>query len=560
MTNEFVKFKNQMTTALLSSPIVYVPHFHHKLIDDALTGIIAPSQGRCVVEGLSFDDLVEFDCGQNRVLDFKTKALDTYMASNNNLVQLLKDVATCKGFPASRPVVVLLKNFSTYLQQPEVQSMLALFAAQYERQRVHALSTVIIVSQQPVSMLPPEVSRYFSVIQPAAPSEEEIMQLLSRWPVSARHINEEAEMRRDLCRTLQGLQMYEIRQIMRSALTRTGEHISAITKQLALEEKKNIVRKSGIIEVVDTDVNFSQVGGLSVLKYDLERKGNIFKHLSLAQENHVPLPKGVLIIGMPGCGKSMIAKSIAHEFGVSLLRLDINRLMGMYVGQSEANLRQALATAEAAHPCVLWIDEIEKAFHGSNGQQSDMLVMRLMGHFLTWMQERRTPVFIVATANDVMRPEFMRKGRFDEVYFVDFPTHKERIQILRKKLERFTEVPDSIFDFSDLTDYGLLVDGMKGHYGGFSGAEIESVVNMVVERKFMDYVNKLKESGGERPPKEKITKNDFALAVQAIQPAVMANQVSNPNNNSGDQKPEPTNIERILKMQETYHFKRASRK
>lgn len=120
------------------------------------------------------------------------------------------------------------------------------------------------------------------------------------------------------------------------------------------------------------------------------------------------MPKGILILGMPGCGKSMIAKSIANAFNVSLLRLDVNRLMGQYVGQSESNLRRALQTAEAAHPCVLWIDEIEKAFAGNEGGHND-IVIRLMGHFLTWMQERKTAVYIVATANDVMRPELMRK-------------------------------------------------------------------------------------------------------------------------------------------------------
>ena len=174
------------------------------------------------------------------------------------------------------------------------------------------------------------------------------------------------------------MQLYEIKQILYSALRLTNFIISKKTIDLSLEQKKNIVKKSGIIEVVDSDVSFEQIGGLEVLKDDLGRKAKIFTHLSEAQANKVNLPKGILIIVMPGCGKTMIAKSIAKAFGVSLLRLDVNRLMGKYVGESETNLRNALATAEAAHPCVLWIDEIEKAFAGSNGQNVDMLVMRLM--------------------------------------------------------------------------------------------------------------------------------------------------------------------------------------
>ena len=264
----------------------------------------------------------------------------------------------------------------------------------------------------------------------------------------------------------------------------------------------------------------------------------------------------------------MIAKSIASEFGVSLLRLDINRLMGQYVGQSEANLRSALATAEAAHPCVLWIDEIEKAFAGSNGQNNDMLVMRLMGHFLTWMQERKTPVYIVATANDVMRPEFMRKGRFDEVYFVDFPNEKERKQIFDMKIKRFKDDPEGIFDFSDVKDTSKIVgkDNFEGKYGGFSGAEIESVVNTVIEKKFMEYLKLLSDDNKHAATKIRLTEQDFIDGAKSIKDAVMANQKSR---EYEEYKKHPdhaknehawTNIERIKEMQEKYKFTLATNK
>ena len=412
------EFQNQLTTAILSCPIVYIPHFHYKYIDKVLEEILCPKEGHKLFNMSLSDQVIEYDCGRKRVVNFLTKKDHDDIPHYDDVVQLLKDVVTKNGFP--KPIILLLKNFSLYLNDGEIQSLLASFAYQHEKGEIDKTSTIIIVSPIDVISLPKEIEKYITVVEIKAPTQKEIMEILNEYHVSNRCFNKEKkeEILMDLCRTLQGLQLYEIKQILDSSLIRTGKKISTKTKQLALEEKKKIVRKSGIIEVVDANEEFKQIGGLEILKEDLRRKAKIFKHLSEAQENKVTLPKGILILGMPGCGKTMIAKSIANEFGVSLLRLDVNRLMGKYVGESETNLRNALATAEAAHPCVLWIDEIEKAFAGTSGHNSDMLVMRLMGHFLTWMQERTTPVFIVATANDVMRPEFMRKGRFDEVYFV----------------------------------------------------------------------------------------------------------------------------------------------
>jgi SpoVK/Ycf46/Vps4 family AAA+-type ATPase len=247
--------------------------------------------------------------------------------------------------------------------------------------------------------------------------------------------------------------------------------------------------RSGIIEVVDTDVKFEDVGGLKNLCEDLKVKSKIYSNLGDAIKYNIPIPKGILIVGMPGCGKSMIAKATANKFGVSLLRLDVSRLMGKYVGESEANLRLALSTAEAAHPCVLWIDEIEKAFAGGNnpGGDEDMLVLRMMGHFLTWMQERKSPIYIVATANGVLRPEFMRKGRFDEVYFVDFPNELEAAEILKKKIEKKypLDEKDCLFDFSEIGDCLEIAKQMEGK---FAGSEIECVLNLVVEQKFPHYL------------------------------------------------------------------------
>lgn len=551
------EFLNQLTTAILSCPIVYIPHFHYSFIDDTLKEILGRKGGHNIFDLMLIDNVIEFDCGRQCVVNFETKQLDVDMADYEEPTKLLKDIVNRQGF--QEPVIVLLKNFSSYLDEREIQSLLISFAYQYEKGDIDKASTIIIVSPKDVVSLPKEIEKFISVVEIKAPNQKEIMEILSHYPISSRHLVNEDEVRMDLCRTLQGLELYEIQQILYSALVRTGNRISTKTQRLSLEEKKNIVRKSGIIEVVDANESFNQIGGLEILKDDLKRKAKVFMHLREAQENNICLPKGVLIIGMPGCGKTMIAKSIASEFGVSLLRLDINRLMGKYVGESETNLRNALATAEAAHPCVLWIDEIEKAFAGTNGQDSDMLVMRLMGHFLTWMQERTTPVFVVATANDVMRPEFMRKGRFDEVYFVDFPNVEERKEILQKTIAQYCNKENSIFDFSNLSDYTNIAQMMNGRYGGFSGAEIKSVVNMVVEAKFVAYVEKrnLNQDGQTLNP-EIICEQDFKDAIDKIKDSVMANQVSK--EDPITKQRDKTNIERIIELQEKYKFQPATRK
>ena len=423
-----------------------------------------------------------------------------------------------------QPTILLLKDFSI-LHDPRIQSLLTMFALRYEKGEYDHFSTIIIVSPQPVTALPCEIEKYITVIDIKAPGEKEIKKLLKGFEVPNSQKNNEEKLRTDLCRTLQGLQKYDIKQILKSTLVRTGNRINETTIRLALEEKKSIVRKSGIIEVIDADEDFSKIGGLEVLKQDLERKAVIFKNLNEAQDKNVNIPKGMLIIGMPGCGKTMIAKSVANEFGVSLLRLDVNRLMGKYVGESENNLRQALATAESAHPCVLWIDEIEKAFAGSN-TETVLLV-----------EDPYSELYVL--------------------YFVGFPNEKERLEILKKTLKPYRS---SIFDIKftevDEESHARIVKDMIGAYGGFSGAEIKCVVDMVMEKKFVEYI-KAKDSSH----KPSIDENDFEEAVKELKDSVMANQQSVNYLNQELRRPEEwTNIERIIEMQKKYKFKDASEK
>lgn len=541
------ELKNQLITGILSMPIIYIPHFHYQLVDDVIREIVESENS---VLDLTIENIAEYDLGRGSI-SFDTKAVD----DSRKLEGWIKDIVTGK---TGNKKIFVLKNVHKELEISEVQSLLQAFAAKYEHEREKERElTIIIVAPMPVEMLPLELEKIISVIDILPPTELEIQEIVDKWEVSLQYEKEKDAIRMDFCRTLQGLHLYEIKQIIHSTLVRTGEKLSYKTIQLALEEKKRIVKKSGIIEVIDSDMQLDEIGGLEVLKEDIKQKAVLFRHLSKIQSKkiNIVLPKGILIFGMPGCGKSMIAKAIANKFGVSLLRLDVSRLMGQYVGQSEFNLRKALQTAEAAHPCVLWIDEVEKAFAGSNGRDNDMLVMRLMGHFLTWMQERKTAVYIVATANDVMRPEFMRKGRFDEVYFVDFPNKKERSEIYKTKCQRYinTEHHTTIFHFNNDINWEDIAEISKGkNNNGFSGSEIESVINTVIEDKTVKYLEKL--DADEKVEYMDVSNADFEGVIEKMKPSVMSNQEGKIENG----KKELTTIERIRELQKLYHFKIAS--
>lgn len=552
----FSNFKNQLWTTIISCPILYINHFHYQYVDDALREVLQENS-------ISTDSILEFDYGLGTVVSFESKSKDTclkeFRCANDILCKLLLDheelTSDIFSDNSVQKRIFLFKDLKGLNQERDdfdykMVSLLKSFATKYEMGKYDDLTTIIIVAPEEVSELPLTLRNYITVLEILPPSVDEIRQIVID-AVGAETYNNNV-VAKDLVRTLQGLQLYEVRQTLRTVFAMGKLKRSSL--KIALEEKQRIVKKSGIIEVVNPDVSFDDVGGLNVLHDDLNLKKDIFHHLDEVEKYHITMPKGVLIIGMPGCGKSMIAKATASLFEVSLLRLDVSRLMGKYVGESEANLRLALATAEAAHPCVLWIDEIEKAFAGSNnsGGDNDMLIMRMMGHFLTWMQERKTPVYIVATANDVMRPEFMRKGRFDEVYFVDFPTADERADILKKKIDKQFK-GNNLLDFSEIGDCKEVVKNMKGEYGGFSGSEIECVLNMVVEEKFSEYLKKNQnlENKNKTPEKVIVKKEDFNRAIDRIKKTVMANQKSEKQDEK-DVLRNKTAIERIRDMKDKF--------
>lgn len=241
--------------------------------------------------------------------------------------------------------------------------------------------------------------------------------------------------------------------------------------------------KSGILEMVPLKERPEDIGGLENLKKWLERKSVVFKSINKAIAYGVNMPKGVLISGVPGCGKSLCAKVTAQMFDVPLLRLDMGKIMGKYVGESEENMRKAIALAEAISPCVLWIDELEKAFAGVNGTGNEVTV-RLFGTFLTWMQEKTSSTFVVATANDITKlpPELMRKGRFDEIFYVGLPNTDERKKIFEIHIQKRRKA-----DFSSID-----INSLVSQTDGYSGADIEGVVIDAVETAYVDGSAQLK--------------------------------------------------------------------
>jgi hypothetical protein len=268
-----------------------------------------------------------------------------------------------------------------------------------------------------------------------------------------------------LVQALQGLTINQARQVIAQAIVEDGS-LSAADIQTVIRCKGEMIERGGILEFFPVEGNTFQIGGFSRLKSWLESARVGFS--AEARALNLNPPKGVLFVGVQGCGKSLAAKFVAREWQLPLLKLDAGRLYEKYVGESEKNFRKATALAEAMAPVILWIDEIEKAFAQGGSSDSDGgLSQRLFGSFLTWLQEKKDDVFVVGAANDLMNvpPELLRKGRFDEIFFVDLPMHDERMAIFAIHLRLRKQNPEAF-------DLGALADATEG----FSGAEIEQAV------------------------------------------------------------------------------------
>jgi SpoVK/Ycf46/Vps4 family AAA+-type ATPase len=281
-----------------------------------------------------------------------------------------------------------------------------------------------------------------------------------------------ADEKTQLVRAALGLTLQEAENAFCRAIVQTrGLDKSAIS--VIYEEKNQVVRKTGVLEFVKSDLRIDDIGGLENLKNWLIKRNNTWQEK--AKMYNLPAPKGVLITGVPGCGKSLTAKAMSTIWGLPLLKLDMGKIFGGIVGSSEENMRKAIATAEAVAPSILWVDEIEKGFAGTQSDGDSGTSARVFGTFLTWMQDKTAPVFVIATSNDISRlpPELLRKGRFDEIFFVDLPTTREREKIFQVHLKKRTagsQIPHQV------TAEAAVCAELAAAAEGFSGAEIEQAV------------------------------------------------------------------------------------
>ncbi len=335
-----------------------------------------------------------------------------------------------------------------------------------------------VVFVTPVLLLPGDLEKDITIVEFELPSFEEIRAVLKQMIETNRHsgrikidLNEEEEER--LAKAALGLTLHEAENAFARAMVEDGK-LDISDVDVILEEKRQTIRKSGILEFIKSDLKIDDVGGLQNLKRWLIKRNKSW--LDSAARYNLPAPKGVLITGVPGCGKSLVAKAISAMWQVPLLRLDVGKIFSGIVGSSEENMRRAIQTAEAIAPCVLWIDEIEKGFGGISGPSGDSgTSTRIFATFLTWMQEKTKAVFVVATANNIsaLPPEMMRKGRFDEIFFVDLPTQNERREILKLHLEKRLQHPEVVGSFAiDDATLSQIAQATEG----FVGAELEQVV------------------------------------------------------------------------------------
>jgi hypothetical protein len=352
--------------------------------------------------------------------------------------------------------LVLLRDFHMFLQDGNPVLVRAVKNCLAEG-KSHGRCVVVLGCRMAV---PPELEKEFTVLDFSLPGKAELGVVLDGVCDCAKTRRLKADAREAALDAATGLTTVEAENAFALSIVES----KAISPQIIYREKAQTVKKGGLLEFVDAQETLEGVGGLDLLKNWLIQRKNAFG--PKAREYGLPSPKGLLIIGIPGTGKSLTAKATASVFQRPLLKLDVGRLFGGLVGQSEGNLRSVIQTAEAIAPSVLWIDEIEKGFNGSksSGISDGGTASRVFGSFVSWMQERTAPVFVVATANDVTQlpPEFLRKGRWDEQFFVDLPNAEEREAIWRIQIAKYGRKPDR-FD----------VVRLARETEGLTGSEIE---------------------------------------------------------------------------------------
>ena len=384
----------------------------------------------------------------------------------------------------NRKEIFVVEDFHKYFDREKVVVGLRKLSSEMKKLNKH------IIFLSPSYQLPEEIEKYVTVVSMPLPDRKDLeLRLRSIYDGEL-----DEDLKKYIIDAALGLTDTEAELAFRLANEKVGLNTREAS-QIIANEKEQIIKKSGILDYIQVNLDMKKnVGGLDNLKAWLKQRSKAFERK--AKEFGLQEPKGIMLLGVPGCGKSLTAKCVATEWKQPLLRLDVGKVFQAEVGSSENNIRRAIATAEAVAPCVLWIDEIEKGLN-VGGERDGGTNSRVFSTILTWMQEKTKPVFVVATANDISQlpPEFLRKGRFDEIFFVDLPTEEERKEIFRIHLHKSNQT--EIQDLDDIAKATTL----------FNGAEIEEAVK---EAMFLAYI--------ENPDNPKINLGHLKQARQQIIP------------------------------------------
>jgi len=393
---------------------------------------------------------------------------------------------------SENPAIFLLKDFHLFLNDISVARKLKNLA------KILRNNTKTIIIVAPEIIIPDSLKDLITILEFRLPQPIEIKKELVRVQESLGHFLPETSLD-ILVRSCQGLSLERIRKVL-SKIIATYKEINIESLDIIFTEKKQIISQTKILEFCTVTEKMSDIGGLENLKKWLQKRVGA---LSQRAENYgLPSPKGLFLVGVQGTGKSLTAKAIANEWGLPLLRLDVGKLFGGIIGESESKMRQMIQLSEAISPCVLWIDEIDKAFAGMESKGDSGTTNRVLATFITWLSEKKSSVFVVATANNInsLPSEIIRKGRFDEIFFIGLPNLKEKKLIFKVHLSRLRPKSWSSYDISLLSEMSKK----------FSGAEIEEVIIEAMHTAFSE--------------NREFTFNDILDAINQFVPLAYTNQ------------------------------------
>jgi SpoVK/Ycf46/Vps4 family AAA+-type ATPase len=422
-------------------PLIYIPTTEEERVEKAIAEVTKNLNHRSVY-----------------LWDFVEGYQDNPNNANFGRRNPLQALEFIEKLPQNLGGVFILRDFNRFLEDISVSRKLRNLARSLKSQP----KNIVIIA--PSINIPNELSEVLTVIEFPLPSPSEIKTEIQRLIASTGQSLGD-KLLDELVRSAQGLSLERIRRVLTLCIASHGK-IEPEDVELILEEKRQSIRQTQILDYYPATEQISDIGGLDNLKDWLLRRGGAFS--DKARAYGLPYPRGLLLVGIQGTGKSLTAKAIAHHWHLPLLRLDVGRLFGGLVGESESRTRQMINLAEALAPCILWIDEIDKAFAGADGKGDAGTTSRVFGTFITWLAEKQSPVFVVATANNIqtLPPEMLRKGRFDEIFFVGLPSQEEREAIFTVHLSRLRP--------HNLKNYDL--KRLAYETPDFSGAEIEQTI------------------------------------------------------------------------------------